>query len=527
MKGLGQTWKWENRYFLFILAVALCVFSYHLGLMPLLDDEPTRALVSLEMVLSGNYVVPTTHGELYQNKPPLFNWFIAGLMHIAPHFDELWLRVPSMLAVLATAVVAFLFFKKELSAKTGLVTALAYLTCGRILFYDSMLGYIDPFFTLILFLDFILLYRLAKGENHIWIFLSAYFLCLLAYLLKGLPALVFHFFTLAISLYLSKQLPLLFSWKNVVGGLFMLVGLGIYYYNYSQEQELGKLFSTLWEQSSSRTAAEFSLWHNVQYAISFPFEFVMHFLPWSLLVFVFFFPASIRHIRQNQCLTFCAFVFLGNIWVYWISPETRPRYLFIFLPLFFAVAVDSFYHIVSSRAVSVAYRVSFGLALACAVAVWAPLFFPIFREVQMSLVVCVLSSVVILLLADLMYKRPWANLPLFAIVLLAVRLVFNHFVLPARKAEAPESTYKAIGMKIGDITKTSPVYLLENTLIDHDLAYYISSTNKKVVGYTFDSVRDGVYYICSPEIMNRYGLVSELEFKTNFQNATLFLARKK
>ena len=62
---------WLLVYTLFLLLPALFI---NLGLMPFILDEGTRADVSMEMALIGNYIAPTINGEFYYNKPPLFNW---------------------------------------------------------------------------------------------------------------------------------------------------------------------------------------------------------------------------------------------------------------------------------------------------------------------------------------------------------------------------------------------------------------------------------------------------------------------
>ncbi len=527
MSGIWKRFCWEDKFFLFYLAIAFFVFLYHLGLMPLLDDEPTRALVSLEMVLSGNYVVPTTHGLLYQNKPPLFNWFIAGLMQAFPHFNELTLRLPSMLVILVTSCVLYLFFRKELNAKTALLVSLAYLSCGRILFYDSMLGYIDPFFTLVLLLDMIVLYQLNKQKNPLWLFIASYLLCAVAYMLKGLPAILYQGITLFVALSISKKIPLLFSWKHFVAVFVFLASLALYYFIYAAQQDVSGLFATLWQQSSKRTVSEFTWAESLGYIATFPFQFVMHFLPWTLFSFVLFYKNAVSYIKGNPLLLFLGVSFLANISVYWISPETKPRYLFVFLPPFFAVTFELFFKLSSSAAVKIVNRAAIVLASLCAVAVLVPLFVPLLEQMDLSLTVCLVSMVIILLLVDLMYQKPQRSLAMFALVLLSVRLVFNHFILPARKQEAPESEYKSVGMKIGMLSKDVPIHLTPHTLIDHDLAYYISSTNRKILGYDSSSIREGTYYICSKEALHEAGLSSEMEFRTNFQQATLYLARKR
>ncbi|MEL7375863.1 MAG: glycosyl transferase, partial [Bacteroidota bacterium] len=50
---------------------------WNLGIMVFIDDEAIRALVAQEMIWSGDYLVPTMHGDPYLNKPPLWNWILT------------------------------------------------------------------------------------------------------------------------------------------------------------------------------------------------------------------------------------------------------------------------------------------------------------------------------------------------------------------------------------------------------------------------------------------------------------------
>ena len=60
---------------LLILLYLVSIFA-PLNILPLSFEEPRRGVVALEMIISGNYIVPTINGELYLNKPPIHNWSI-------------------------------------------------------------------------------------------------------------------------------------------------------------------------------------------------------------------------------------------------------------------------------------------------------------------------------------------------------------------------------------------------------------------------------------------------------------------
>jgi 4-amino-4-deoxy-L-arabinose transferase-like glycosyltransferase len=528
MQGAFLTkFKDEDGIFILFLVLALLVFCYHLGIMPLIDDEATRALVSLEMVFSGDYLVPTTHGLPYQNKPPLFNWFLALVMKANPSFNEFSLRVFPILALLATSVANYLFLRERLNTQVALLSSVAFLTCGRILFYDSMLAYIDPFFTLALLLEVFVLYGLMEYKSGWSVFPLAYFLCFVAYMLKGLPALPFHFFTLGVAVYLSGRYRLLFSLSHILGFLlFFLVPLGAYYLAYAKTNDVGQLVSTLFSQSSKRTVAEFGWVESLVHILTFPLQFVGHFLPWTLLAIPVLLSKKARqYLWDNALLRYLLLVFAVNIWVYWLSPETKPRYLFVFLPLVFAILSACFLDYGEKKRVQLVYHTAIGLTILCGLAVLVPMFLTLTNGMPHTVIICLTAVGFIFMLILLMRHYTTFTLVFFAFALLTVRVLFGHFVLPLREIEAPESERKKIGVQIGDMTKGKPLHLAFGTLIDHDLAYYISKTNGSVLSYSPRDPAAGEYRICSKNYLDSSRLQTELSFRTDFQNAELFLVK--
>src|SRR5207247_2362940 len=61
---------------LLVIVVAALLFFGRLGA-PLLEPEEARyAEVPRQMLLAGDWVVPTLHGQLYLDKPPLLYWAV-------------------------------------------------------------------------------------------------------------------------------------------------------------------------------------------------------------------------------------------------------------------------------------------------------------------------------------------------------------------------------------------------------------------------------------------------------------------
>ncbi len=104
-------------------AVAAFVTLYGLGTRPLLDAEARYALVSREMLTSGDWIQPRLNTLPYYEKPPLLNWAI-GASYRALGVDELASRVPSALAHVGTTLLVWALARRMgLGAGGSLVAA--------------------------------------------------------------------------------------------------------------------------------------------------------------------------------------------------------------------------------------------------------------------------------------------------------------------------------------------------------------------------------------------------------------------
>jgi 4-amino-4-deoxy-L-arabinose transferase-like glycosyltransferase len=196
-----------NPIFLSIIILLLTVpaLLINLGLEPLIDDEGIRGLVSLEMIIRHNFITPTMGGELYFNKPPLYNWILISFFKLFGSYSDFILRLPTVVFVYLYSATIFLIIRKQFGNRIGLLNALIFLTCGRILFYDSFKGLIDISFSWLTYLSFFSIYHFSKKEKYLSLFLFSYLLTALTFLMKGMPAVTFQGITLVVWLVAEKK----------------------------------------------------------------------------------------------------------------------------------------------------------------------------------------------------------------------------------------------------------------------------------------------------------------------------------
>ncbi|MBO2032896.1 hypothetical protein J4D99_15980 [Siccationidurans ginsengisoli] len=473
------------------LVLALPALLLHLGWQPLLVDEPIRALVALEMHYSGHFFAPTLQGLPYYNKPPLFNWLLVALFRLTGRQDEWVLRLPTIAALLLYTTALWRVLRPQLGSRLAFTVALAFATTGRVLFYDSFLGLIDLWHAGLTWLGFMAVWYLGQRGQWTRLFVLTYALTAVGFLLKGLPSVVFQGLSLLVYCLDTRQWRRLFSWQHVLGVGVLLGILGTYFFVYSRHNSLEVALATLWSQSSQRVVTATPLAESVRYMLLFPFDFLKHFLPWTLLVLCLLVPGARRTIAGQPFLRYNALLFLAILPVYWLSPATIPRYLFMLVPLGLTVVIALYaqYWPAQPVAIRLVDSLLLGLLVASSVLVLAP---PLLRlAASLSLVpatrLTVLRGVpdsVLLSLAlfaslalgaYLFWRLPTYRLLVLGYYLLVLRLAFDIFIFPARMQTSPEVTYRAEAIRVGRETRGRPLVLYPGgEQLDNVEAFYIA-----------------------------------------------------
>jgi len=106
-----------------VLLIILAVFGNYLFVSTrttLWDrDEPRYARTAVEMVESGNYLVPTFNGRIWFDKPPLLYWLMSLPISLAGP-TELACRFFGVLGTALTCLLTFFIGKQLLGVKAGL-----------------------------------------------------------------------------------------------------------------------------------------------------------------------------------------------------------------------------------------------------------------------------------------------------------------------------------------------------------------------------------------------------------------------
>lgn len=525
------------------IVLLLPALLINLGLIAFYDDEAIRALVALEMQISGNYITPTMFGEFYYNKPPLYNWILLAVFELTGKNSELVCRLITVFFLLVYSASVYYFFQKnsqpdrpfpkeeEENDQTTrlptaglpdwrLLSALALPTCGRILFWDSMLGLIDICFSWIMFLLFMVIYQKGGKEDDGALFGWAYFLAAIGYLLKGLPAVVFLGLALLTYFIWQKKIKRLFSWFHVLGGIIFLTIVGGYYFLYAQQNGLAQILKTVFDESAKRTFIEHGLGKTILHLFSFPFEMWYHFLPWTLLVICFFKKNIFQKIKENKFITWNLLVLLTTILPYWSAVEVYPRYLFMHLPLAFSAF---FYFYLKNKEekgwqANLVEMVFFAAACLSVIAALLPIGWEGAQDVDYLLAKSIGLSALLGFLAYLFWSWKNQRMLVFVLVLLTARIGYNLFILPSRlkiecSTEVRDTSHKAVELAGG-----KPIYIFKNSLGFQPMTgYYFTRETGKILRKRHSKTEPGAFYIVLPNFYDRTIFDNLMKLKIKWQ----------
>jgi 4-amino-4-deoxy-L-arabinose transferase-like glycosyltransferase len=316
------------------LLVGLALVAYLSGMtqLELRAEEPRRALVSMEMVESGEYVVPHTYGMPYLYKPPLQNWCIAGLYKLGGAYRDWMVRLPGVLSLLIIAFLMFYFLYRNGHKEAAFPSAFIFLTFGDLLYYGSVnAGEIDLLYTLFIFAQTLGVYKIYKGKL-LQGYLLAYIFCALAVLTKSLPAILFLGLTLLVLVPLERSVKKIFTWQHALGILVFSAIVAGYYFAYAQRGDLDILLANILQQGQDKNTLAQERYNAVLHVLEYPWIFIRIGLPWTLGLFLIIRKDVRSLVWNDKLMQFMLLFVLANVWIYWFIVANKIRYSYPFYP---------------------------------------------------------------------------------------------------------------------------------------------------------------------------------------------------
>ena len=505
MNFLGQLITQLSVRQLIVFALALCLgaFLANLGAVAFIGDEAIRALVAFEMHKTGDFIVPTLNGQEYYNKPPLYNWLIYANSMLFGSFGEWPSRMTTLIFLAAFGYTVYYYARKHFDVLTSATLAFMLVTSGRILFWDSMLGLIDICFSWIIFLQWMILYHTGRDGRWRTFFILSYILFALAFLLKGLPAVVFHGLSLPAALFFHKEFQKKFiSIDHMLGILAGVCILLAYYIPYAERVSLQNVFAVLFDQSMQRTGTHHGIMKTILHLFTFPLEQFYHFLPWTILLIPVFVPGFRKRMQENSFFQFSVLMFVVNIPVYWISVQVYPRYLLMFLPL---LHLAGYYLLAHGKDIPVWIPKTIrGIFIAMIVLAFLAtlgmgIYQPI-RSVPYFPWIWIGGSILMAFCLTGIWFEKTKWILWMCISLLAVRTIFNMTVLPLRATEFTENKSREDIRRLASIHGDHPWVLYGETETHQVARFYTSLYSDQVIRKVTTVTDNNTYYIVDKNI---------------------------
>ena len=266
---------------LIVLLVWAAIYLPALGSLEIKGEEGRRILPAVRMIETGDYIVPRVGSEPYLRKPPLINWLVAASFKIFGQRNEWTARLPSVLCVLAVALVLITVARRSLGATGSTVAALIWLTSFGIVEKGRLIE-IEALYVSLFAIAFVCWLSWWEEKRSRWLtWLVPWIFLGLGWLAKG-PMHLFFFYTIVIAvLWRSRELRTSWNVPHLIGLILMVSIFAAWAIPFLKMTD-GAHVAQVWSrQFSGRLAGEgfnFGGW-----ALNIPRS-LGYFLPWIVFV---------------------------------------------------------------------------------------------------------------------------------------------------------------------------------------------------------------------------------------------------
>src|SRR6266446_2396897 len=264
-----------------VLLVWVAIYLPALGSLEIKGEEGRRILPAVQMIETGDYIVPKVGSEPYLRKPPLINWLVAASFKIFGQRNEWAARFPSVLCVLAVALVFVTVARLSLGATGSTVAALIWLTSFGVIEKGRLIE-IEALYVSLFAIAFVCWLSCWEEERSPWLtWIVAWIFLGLGWLAKG-PTHLFFFYAIVIAvLWRSRELRTIWNVPHLIGLIIMVSIFAAWAIPLVKMTRGGHVAQVWARQFSGRLAGEgcnFGGW-----ALNIPRS-LGYFLPWLFFV---------------------------------------------------------------------------------------------------------------------------------------------------------------------------------------------------------------------------------------------------
>lgn len=323
----ARPWWYQPEVALLTL-LTLAVYFTRLTTLPIVGEESRWARGAVQMVESGDWVVPRQQGQVFPERPPMSSWAMAVVGMLRGKVDDVAVRLPSVVAVLLTTLLVYAYATNFLTRFGAFASAAAFATMGQVLQLGRM-GESEALFTLLLAAALLAWHAgYVRGWRPIVAWSVGYALAALASLVKAPQPPVYFGAATCVFLLLQRDWRWLLSWSHAAGIAVYLAVIGAWQIPFYLATDWQSVV-TIW---TGLAADRITLNRLMVHVVTFPLETFACLLPWSPLL-----PLLVRRRLRGMVAahgTMMSFLVTAVAVTYptlWFASGARGRY---FMPLY-------------------------------------------------------------------------------------------------------------------------------------------------------------------------------------------------
>jgi 4-amino-4-deoxy-L-arabinose transferase-like glycosyltransferase len=332
----------RGRAFLFVLIVWALIYLPGLGREGLKGEEGRRVLPAIEMLKTGDWIMPRIGGKDYYNKPPGINWLVAGAFAITGKQSELTARLPSIAFVLFfVTLLIWMPASPKMSSRGGpgpwmsikarLISAIIFMT-NIALIEKGRLIEIEAVYISLTGIALLLWLNLWSMNGPKWLlWLAPSVVLAFGMLVKG-PFILIFFYSVVISvLCYSRKFKSVFSIWHILGvGIILFLCLGWLYLAFKETSATIMSFE-MRSQLLIRIIAKFEFLYWAQNVV----RALIVFLPWLLFVPMLWDKSLIAQIESPNLPLFrgCRLGMVIGFAAIILMPKMEARYTMPVIPI--------------------------------------------------------------------------------------------------------------------------------------------------------------------------------------------------
>ncbi len=513
-----------------IVAVLLLIpaFFINLGLISFIEEEGTQGIIAFEMLKSGDYLVARINGEYFYDNLPLLNWIETLVFQLSGRNSNFIFRLPIVIFTMLFGLAIFLFFRKRFGVYFAFVIALASVTCGRLFYYDSLHGLANIPFALFSFVLFVSIYEFYEKKQFYHLFIIAYLISSVSFLLIGLPAILFQITALLTLFIFKKNFKLLFSLQHLLGFVLFvfIVGGFSFVYELKDPGHVKTFFEFYFLGEAKDYLAEITVKNILAHFLLFPLHYIIDFLP-ATLFFVFLFKkGAFKEIYKEEYNRFILLIVLINTLLFWIIPGNQTSNLLVLIPMLFAFFLYPFLKDITEK--DWRYKsmelIIYGMLVLTILVPFSFFVFPQTKEIHDIYFKISFLTFFALMIFYVFYHQRKFKLFTFFLAFVVVRIAFNWFVLPNQYEESWQVKAEKDAIRLGEKYADKELFIVdlptknnETQRLLTDLSLFYLSKERGEILKLDSNLKKGALYLMDIDDVDyrKHRVVDELFMNNN------------